>query len=120
MSRISLRLAVPVTFAARTLYSINGNGQQEAAAAILFPQFIEVPQTNIIFALGCFFTLVRGFISGNFLVFKTLPDSLQTYPRSLILVGSFIREFLVLTVPIIPERAIISTSSDIFSGTKPS
>jgi hypothetical protein len=52
MCRISFRLAVPVTFAALTVWPVEDKAQQHAAAAILLPEFIEVPQLKIIRALG--------------------------------------------------------------------
>jgi hypothetical protein len=96
------------------------NAQQQAAAAMLLPLFIDVPHTKIIRDLGSFFIVFLGLISGKSRVFKTSPFSSQTYPEIFTLVGSFIIEFLVLTTPTIPERAKRLASSVISSGTKPS
>src|SRR4030042_5244166 len=96
------------------------NAQQQAAAAMLLPLFIDVPHTKIIRERGSFFIVFLGFIRGKSRVFKTSPFSSQTYPKSLTFVGSFIIEFFVLTTPTTPERAMRSTSSVISPGTKPS
>ena len=71
---MSFRLAVPVIFDALTVCPMEAKTLQQATAARLFPEFIDVPQTRIIRDLGVFFEHDFGFMSGKDRVFKTLPS----------------------------------------------